>query len=229
MARAAGARRHPWSWPGLRELAPSGLAAGLILAGAVGLNALPSRTIEHVQEAYNLDYSPTPSVSTPQLSIMRRWRDASLPGRVDLYRGDQIFKSGIDLADGAPTVVQLTSQDTGNYYQVRATLPERNLAVSTPVWVTSDQLAFVLIDASPWANVTITGQTTTTGQTPFTAALPPGTYQMQFVNPNLTPPSTLTQSITIPVAGNSVHVVMPGFDATRAVDSLMQRGGAAAQ
>ena len=226
VARAAGAKRAPWSWPGLRELVPASMAAGLVLAGAVGLNALPVRIVEHMQEAYNLDYAPTPSVSTPQLSIMRRWRDAALPGRVDLYQGDRVFRSGIDLADAAPTIVQLGPDDTGNYYQVRATLPEQNLAVSKTVWVTSDKLAFVLIDAAPWANVTITGgQTPTAAQTPFTAALLPGSYQVHFENPNLTPASTLDQSITVPAAGTSLYVTMPGFDATRAVDSLLPRPG----
>src|SRR4051812_41567575 len=58
--------RLPWSWPGLREVVPAALAAGLLLAGAVGLNALPVRTVEHVQEAYNLDYAPVPSASRPR-------------------------------------------------------------------------------------------------------------------------------------------------------------------
>jgi hypothetical protein len=223
VARLAGARRAPWSWPGLREIVPASLAAGLLLMGAVGLNALPARAVEHVQEAYNLDYTPTPSVSTPQLNIMRRWRDAELPSRVDLYRGDQLFRSGIDLADAAPTVVQLASADTGSYFQVRATLPQQNLAVSRAVWVTSDALAFVLIDAAPWANVTITGGATTTAaqQTPFTAALLPGSYQVRFENPNL-PASALDRSLTVPTVGNSLFVTMPGFDANRAVDSLLQ-------
>ena len=196
---------------------PAGLAAGLLLAGAVALSALPVRTVEHVQEAYNLDYAPTPSVAVPQLSIMRRWRDAEVPSQVDLYQGEQLFRSGIELADGVPTIVQLSSEATGNYFQVRATLPQGNLAVSKAVWVTSDRLAFVLIDASPWANVTITGGETTTAaqQTPFTAALLPGSYQVHFENPNLTPTSALDQSITVPAAGSSLHVTMPGFDAAR--------------
>jgi hypothetical protein len=154
---------------------------------------------------------------------------------VDLYRGDQLFRSGIDLPDGAPAVVQLTSQDTGSYYQVRATLPQQNLAVSKAVWVTSDGLAFVLIDAAPWANVTIQGESTTattatgaaTQQTPFTAALLPGTYRVRFENPTLAPPSTLDQTITVPAPGNRVYVTMPGFDANRAVDDLLQSGPAA--
>ena len=123
----------------------------------------------------------------------------------------------------APTVVQLASADTGSYFQVRATLPQQNLAVSRAVWVTSDALAFVVIDAAPWANVTITGGASTTAaqQTPFTAALLPGSYQVRFENPNL-PASTLDRSLTVPTAGNSLFVTMPGFDPTRAVDSLLQ-------
>jgi hypothetical protein len=181
-----------------------------------------------VQEAYNLDYAPTPSISTPRLTITPRWRDDGLPRVVELYRGDRVFRSNLALSDGTATIVPLTGADTGNYYQVRARLPENNLAVSKAVWVASDKLAFVLIDASPWATVTISGGTTTTStraqQTPFTAALAPGSYQLHFENSGLTPPSSLDQTMTVPVAGNIVHVTMPGFDPAATADRLMRQG-----
>jgi hypothetical protein len=215
----------PWSWPGVRELVPATLTSGVLLAGAVGLHALPVRAVDHVQEAYNLDYAATPSKSAPRLSITPRWRDDGLPRLVDLYQGDRVFRSGITLTDAVPTVVELSSADTGNYYQVRATLPEKNLAVSKAVWVTSDRLAFVLIDASPWANVTVRSAATTTSSqaTPFTAALQPGSYQVTFENPSMNPPSRLEQTISVGAEATTLRVTMPGFDPARAVDALIPR------
>ncbi|MEO7192402.1 MAG: VWA domain-containing protein [Vicinamibacterales bacterium] len=217
----------PWSWPGLRELVPAATAAALVLGAAVGLHALPVRPVEHVLDAYNLDYEATPTASTPRLSLSPRWRNDGLPRRVDLYQDDHLYRSGLALTDGAPTVVPLTSDDTGKYYQVRATLPTSNLAVSKAVWVTSDRLAYVLIDASPWANATISSPTTKTApqQTPFTAALLPGTYQVHFDNPDLGVPSSTDRTLEVPVGGTTLYVPMPGFDAARAVDSLMPRPG----
>jgi len=165
-------------------------------------------------------------VSAPQLSVAIKAAGTEVPRTVDLYQGEQLFRSGIILSGNSPAVVPLTSADTGKYYQARGTLSEGNLALSSYVWVTSDQLSFVLIDALPWANVTIAGNGTTTSpeQTPFTAALIPGTYQLRFDNPNLSPPSTLNQALTVPAAGNLVRVTMPGFDPARAVDALIPRG-----
>jgi hypothetical protein len=222
--RLALAGRMPWSWPGLRELVPAALTAALLLLGGLSLNALPLRNIGHIQDAYELSYAPTPSASTPQLTLERLIEDVTIPQQVDLYRQDELFRAGLSLANG-PTTVQLTAEDTGSYYQVRATLPEDNLALSKPVWVASDRLAFVAINAYPWANVTIAdGQTTTTAQqTPFTAALMPGSYQLRFENPNLNPPSTVEQSITV-TTSTSVVVTMPNFDSERAVDSLIRAG-----
>jgi hypothetical protein len=221
--RLALAGRMPWSWPGLRELVPAALTAALLLLGALSLNALPLREVGHIQDAYSLSYAPTPSASTPQLTLDRLVQDDTIPQQVDLYRQDQLFRAGLSLANGA-NVVQLTAADTGSYFQVRATLPENNLAVSQAVWVASDRLSFVVINASPWANVTITDGTMTTAaqQTPFTAALMPGSYQLRFENPNLNPPSTLEQSITVTDTNSSVQVTMPNFDRESVVDDLLK-------
>jgi hypothetical protein len=196
-----------------------------MLAGVM-LGALPTQALEHLQEAYLLAYVPSPSAATPRLLVQRRSGDFRVPMRVDLYQGDRRARTGIALTEGGPQTVQLTADETGSYYQVRAALPGGNLAVSNPLWVASDKLTFVLVDASPWANVTVRGGQAATGaqQTPFTAALVPGTYQLQFVNSTLSPPSTLDRTITVPVADKAVHVTMPGFDPARAVDTLLQQG-----
>jgi hypothetical protein len=146
---------------------------------------------------------------------------------VDLYRDRRVFRSGIVLNGGAPARITLASADTGFYYQIRATLPAGNLAVSQAVWVWSDRLTYVLVDASPWANVTIQGPGNQpkagAQQTPFTAALLPGaTYQFHFENPDLKALSTLDKSFAVPVPGDVIHETMPGFDPARTVDDLMR-------
>lgn len=215
----------PWSWPGLRELVPAAVIALVVVGIALASNVLPARAVEHLADVYDLQYAAIPSASTPQLSVALKNNLSDVPRTVDIYQRDQVFRSGIALAGTAPVVVPLGAGDTGKYYQARATLPEGNLALSRYVWVTSDQLSFVLIDALPWANVTIAGSgaTTESQQTPFTAALMPGSYAVRFDNPNLSPPSTLNRTLNIPSSDSTLRVTMPGFDAASVVDSLIPR------
>jgi hypothetical protein len=212
-----------WAWPGLRELVPASIASAVVLLASLGLNVLPARALEHLVGAYGLEYLAQPSASSPRLQLTLARDDADLPRQVDLYRDDGLYRSGLSLGASAPTVVQLEAADTGFHYQVRAKLPEGNLAVSPWVWVASDRLVFVLVDASPWANVTINGGQAATGvqQTPFTAALLPGTYQLHFENPALGSQAVLDQSLTVPAPNAAIHVTMPGFDAAQTVDSFL--------
>jgi hypothetical protein len=226
-----GVRRLRWSWPGLREVVPAAIAAGVVLLASIGLTVLPARAVEHVTEAYGLEYVAQPSSSTPLLNLSLARQDAAVPRRVDLYRAEKLFQSGISLSGAAPTGVQLRSEDTGYHYQVRGRLPADNLAVSPWVWVTSDKLSFLLIDASPWANVTISGGQGTSGvqETPFTAALLPGTYQLQFENPALGAGSVVNQTLSVPSPTPSIYVKMPNFEPDQAVDTLLPPAGAAAR
>ena len=227
-----------WSWPGVRELVPAAMAAGLMLIAALVSNVLPARALEHLTEAYSLEYLSDPAA----LRIRVQEQNPSVPLQVMLYRSDGTYRPNVTLPpddvrvitlqdergenwNGPPGTV-LTSFDGGGgfHYQVRATLPEGNLAVSPWVWVPSNDLAFVLIDALPWANVTITGgQAAATGvqQTPFTAALRPGTYQIHFENPTIGSQAVLDQSLTVPAPGGRIRVTMPGFDAGQTVDQLL--------
>jgi hypothetical protein len=216
-----------WSWPGLRELLPASVAAALIVAAALLLNVLPARAVDHVLDAYGLAYSPVPSLATPRLTLTRT--SSSAPPRVDLFKDRALFRSGIDLSGGTPVAVALTSNDTGANYQVRGTLPEGNLAVSPWVWVTSDKLVFLSVDAAPWADVRISGGGVhiDAQQTPFTTALLPGTYQFHFQNSGLGPAAVVDRSVTIPDLGPTLHVTMPGFDPASAVDSLLRPAAAA--
>jgi hypothetical protein len=221
--RLADVRPLGWSWPGLRELVPASIVAAVLLGAAIGLHALPARAVEHLTEVYRLDYAPIPSVATPRLTLVIGAGAANVPRTVSLYRENVEFRTGLQLGAAGSTTVALQPENTGAHFQVRAALPQGNLAVSPWVWVTSDKLAFVLVDAAPWANVTIVGGNTRTPvqQTPFTAALMPGTYQVHFENPALGPASTLDRTISVPQE-NTVRVTMLGFDAARAVDSLLQ-------
>jgi hypothetical protein len=218
-----------WSWPGLRELVPASALAVLSLLAALGFGALPARALEHLREAYTLDYTPVPSASAPQLTIGMRDDAGALPSQVNIYRENVLFRSGLAVAAGAPATLALASADTGAHFQVRATLPEGNLAISPWVWVTSDQLSFILIDAAPWATVTVTGDqgASSAQQTPFTAGLLPGTYRIHFENPTLGAASTVDQTLTVPAAANTLRVTMPGFDPGAAIDSLVRPRAAA--
>ena len=110
----------PWSWPGVREIVPALVIVALVLGGAVALKALPSRPVDHVRDAYLIDYAAIPSASTPSLRLAPRQAGDGLPRQVDLYQENRVFRTGIALADGNPTTVQLTAADTGHYYQIFA-------------------------------------------------------------------------------------------------------------
>lgn len=229
----AWAERMPWTWPGVRELAPAALAALLVFVVGWRLGVLPVRALEHVQNAYQLDYVPGPSPAlgaAPEGGVLQVGRnpDATIavPTTVDVYRESDVYRSGVDIS-GASTSISLGSGDIGKHYQVRARLPEGNLALSQSVWV-PDARVIVMIDALPWARVTFSGDQVPSGPqtTPFSVALKAGTYQLQLENGGLTPPSQ--QSITVRDPGGeglslserTFRFTMPGFDPNRTATDL---------
>ena len=224
-SRLAAVRPLRWSWPGARELAPAAAMAALLLFILLEVSLLPARAVEHVADAYGLEYEPPRSAAIPSLNLTLVQQDSAIPRRVDLYRGDQRFRAGITVTPDRPTRIELGSSDTGFHYQVRGRMGEGNFAVSPWVWVTTDKLSFVLIDASPWANVTIHDGPTATPmqQTPFTAALLPGTYTVRFENPVLGGASDVSRTLTIPAAP-VFRVTLPNFDPARTVDTLLPPG-----
>ncbi len=147
-----------------------------------------------------------------------------MPAVVDVFQDAIVFRRGVALAAGAPTPLALTSDGTGHYYQVRTQLPLGNLAVSNAVWVPSDRILTVAIDALPWANVTLrntaAGSPVAVGPqaTPFAAALPPGPYQLHFENGGVTPP--MDQVIEVRPDNRTFRFTMPGFDAARTARDL---------
>jgi hypothetical protein len=123
-------------------------------------------------------------------------------------------------SEGGLTIDLPTGGD-GSHYQVRAGLPAGNLAVSNSVWVPPANRLVVLIDAQPWARVTIDGEGThlVAGATPVSVPLAPGAYQLQLENGGLTGPRN--EAITVAPGNQEFRFVMPGFNPDQAVDTLL--------
>jgi hypothetical protein len=225
----------PWTWPGLRELAPAAFVAALVVALGWQLRAFPLRALAHVQDAYGLEYQPAPAGNSHTLRVsINPGSVGGVPTQVGLYSSapfgffdPSTVTSIVDLTTGAASY-QLGFSELGAYYQIRAELPDGNLALSPAVWVPGEQVV-VLIDALPWARVTIEGDQAPPGvqTTPFSAALKPGaTYQLRLENGGVTP--ALDQSITVPAVGGeglspserAFRITMPGFDPNEAAARL---------
>lgn len=161
---------------------------------------------------------------------------AATPTTVQLYRDGQPFGDPFDLPvvgdvpnstpigslgpspGSAPVERPIAAADTGHHYQVRAVLPEGNLALSNVTWVPpSRQTLSLSVDAMPWASVRVldsqTGQpvSESTYTTPTVLNLPVGTYALEFIHPEY---GATTRAVTVePGSDPQVRVVMPGFDA----------------
>ena len=99
---------------------------------------------------------------------------------------------------------------------------QENLALSNLLWVPSANLIVVLIDAQPWARVTIDGDGThlEPGATPFGISLAPGTYRVQLENGNLTP--AREEMIQVAPGNQEFRFVMPGFDPNQTAADLVR-------
>jgi hypothetical protein len=209
-AEAVAQAPQPWSWPGLREIVPATIAAAIVFVAGQLLHVFPARALDHLQDAYQLDYVDG---GTPGRLLVQFRRDAStLPSNVDVLQDARVFRDNVAVAAAGGAAITLGSGDTGHYYQARAPLPAGNLAVSNAVWVPSDTALIVSIDASPWANVSIQGNSASVGAqaTPFSASLVPGQYKLHFDNGGLT--AAMDQTIDVTAANRTFRFTMPGFD-----------------
>ncbi len=223
--------RSPWVLPGFREFARAQSVAGLPALAAWLLGLLPTREIPHVQDAYQLSYAARNGSAGVLEARLGTGDEGSRPRSIGLFQDGAAYRTGIELLGTTPVSIELTSADTGRHYQVRATLPQKNLALSPWVWVPSDSLIVVLIDAAPWARVTISPLTAAQQAaaasgaigpqvTPFSASLMPGTYTLQFENGGLTPP--MEQRVTVTASGSQTfRFTMPGFDPSRTATELL--------
>jgi len=211
---------QPWVWPGIREFVPAAVSALIVFGTGQVFQVFPARAVEHVRDAYKLMYVPRVPPARSELLLQASDASAVVPTTVDVFQDSRAFTTNVRLTAGTPTAIPLTSGDTGRYYQARATLPDRNLAVSNAVWVPSDSAVVVLIDALPWANVRLQSGSTIIGPeaTPFSASLVPGQYRLTLDNGGVTPP--LTQTIDVTTANRVFRFTMPGFDPARTATEL---------
>jgi hypothetical protein len=209
-ATAVAREPQPWSWPGLREIVPATIAASILFAAGQLLNVFPAAALEHVRDAYRLDYVDN-AQPRPELRLQVRG-GSTVPAVVDVLKDTSVFRGQVSVP-AAGLSLPLASDDTGHYYQARATLTGGNLAVSNAVWVPSDTAVIVSIDASPWANVSLQSgdQAAVAPQaTPFSASLVPGRYRLHFDNNGVTPP--MDQTIDVTPSNRVFRFTMPGFD-----------------
>jgi hypothetical protein len=217
-----------WVWPGLRELAPAAVAAFVVLIVSWSFRVLPVQALAHVANAYALTYT-SPSGATPygRLELARpSGASATAPALVDVYKGETAYRTAVDLSTGSATLPIADASDLGSHYQLRARLPGGNLALSNWVWVPGREVP-VLIDAQPWARVTITGTHVPAEPqvTPFVALLEPGSYSLHLENGGLTPATDRPITVNDPGAAGSattqtVQVTMPGFNAEQTAQTL---------
>lgn len=219
--------RKPRARPGVRELVPAIGTALVLCIGAWLLGAFPTRTFAHVPNAYRLTYLPGGTLTPPQLDL--RVGDGAYPSTVDLYRDNQRLRAGLSIPSDGPLRITLPTDGAGSYYQARAALRERNLAVSNAVWAPPANLVVALIDAQPWARVTIDGGGThlEPGATPVSVPLAPGTYRLRLENGGLTP--SRDEEIVVSPGNQEFRFVMPGFDPARAAEAVLGVTPAAGQ
>ena len=205
--------RFRWIVPGPRELGLS-FGAALIVAALASL-ATPFRAqASHLLNAYTLEYvQPQASSLAGELRVRAA---ADIPGNVTLPRTLQLYRD--DQPDGEPfrldddsTAVRIESTGAAHVYQIRAALETGALAVSNAILAPS---VLVVVDAQPWARVTIRSDRNLIREisdtTPLAVRLPEGTYDVAFAN-DLTGASN--QQITVTTAGERVfRFTMPGFD-----------------
>jgi hypothetical protein len=220
-----GAGREPRTWPGAPQLINAVVLVAAFLIVARTLNAFPQETIPNVNRAYELTSNGGPQTPATRLEI--RAAGPGFPQEVDVYRRGNADEMSlwrtVPLA-AAPAVVALQPGDLSSYFQVRARLPRGNFALSNPLWVPSGREVIVLLDVSPWANVTVRNATGVLlrGTTPYVVALEPGQYTLELENGGVTPPDT--ESIYVGPSTNRLHFIMPGFKPDDAAAALVGRG-----
>ena len=166
-----------WTAPRWREVVAAGLTA-LFVAFTGSLTGAFSSQAQHLRDAYQLGYVPGADANDPgQLKITFRSEEAGIPREVQLYRDADPIGPPIVLADNAASFVRLDSL-TPSVFHVRGTLPTGAFALSNAS--TAPSVA-VVIDAFPWANVTITAVDgriqQLREQTPTVVQLPEGQYR----------------------------------------------------
>jgi hypothetical protein len=184
-------------------LIPAGLTAIVLLVLAATPSLKGAETSLELK-AYNLQH--VPGANPPGILRMSAVaRDGPAPQTPELFQalaGSDSWtrvdpQPRIEIFPERPFELSLVPSDQGRYYQLRATWPQRNLAISNAEWVPSRD-AILTILAVPWATVRIRSGTTEvrteSNQTPMWVALAPGRYDIDFTGPQ---GRTTTESVEL--------------------------------
>ncbi len=208
-----------WTPPGWRVTALATAAGVLVVLGAIASGSLVNASA-HLDDAYLLEYVDA-SAGGPGAVRIRRPAGNGAPDTVRLYRGASPVGDTITLSGIGPVTVTIEAGASAAIYQVRASLPTGALALSNTLWAPS---ILVVIDARPWANVTITsaeaGLAFTHSQTtPFGVRIPAGTYTVALENQGLNP-STTEPMVVAQDRSRSFTFTMPGFNLDQTLQQL---------
>jgi hypothetical protein len=218
---ALGWAPRPRVAPGIRQLVLASAAAGVLLFVAWQVGAFPAIAFARVENAYDLRLAS--AVSGESIALELRAAQPSEPAVVDLYRDGALARGGVAIPSGDAARIEIAG-GAGSTYQAQAIRPDGNVVQSNPLWVPDADRVVIVIDAQPWANVTISGpleaRSSTPGgaqvvadeATPLRVALRPGRYRVDLENGGVTGP--LQRQIDVVPANPAQRFVfpMPGFD-----------------
>lgn len=207
-----------WLTPRPLELAVAAVVAGVVIAGLQAAGALTGAAIDHVQDAYRLEF--TAAVADPASAGVLVVARGTLPAEAStaqLYRDGAPFGDAFDVPQGSVVERPVAVADAGHHFQVRATLPRGNLALSNTTWVAAPTAAAaVSVNALPWAIARILdaqgSQPVATGDftTPFVVRLLPGRYVIELSHPDF---EVVRQPVDVEAGRDAqVRVTLPGFD-----------------
>ena len=208
-----------WTPPGWRVTALATAAGVLVVLGAMASGSFVNASA-HLDDAYQLEYVDA-SAGGPGAVRIRRLVDNGAPDTVRLYRGSSPAGDVITLSGLAPVTVPIEAGTPAAIYQVRASLPTGALALSNTLWAPS---VLVVIDARPWANVTITSAEAGVNfahsqTTPFGVRIPAGAYTVALENQGLNPAST-ERLVVAQDGSRSFTFTMPGFNLDQTLQQL---------
>jgi hypothetical protein len=210
-----------WVGPGWRAPVVAGIVAVFVAIGGSFLGPFQVQA-SHLPGAYSLAY--VPPLAEGVLGQLEVRAVSEAPSEVQIYRDGEPWGSLLTLSGNAPKTVPI-DEEQAHLYQVRAPLPNGALAVSNSIFAPS---VVVLIDAQPWARVSVFAATSATddpvfsGVTPATFPLALGNYRLRLesdVTGSLEPRIDVTQR-----GPRRFQFTMPGFTAEDLVRQLSNAG-----
>ncbi len=205
--------------PGIRQLVLASAAAGVVLLVSWQSGAFPTIAFARVENAYDLRLGP--AAPGDSIALELRAMQPSEPAVVDLYRDGALARSGVAIPSGDAARIDVAG-GAGSTYQAQAVRPDGNVSQSNPLWVPDADRVVVVIDAQPWARLTISGPLAPSGTagaqvvageaTPLRVALRPGRYRVDLENGGVTDPLQREIAVAAGNPGQRFVFPMPGFD-----------------